>query len=77
MISMDDSPNNQIVEAIDEVLAWSNLFEHNMSIEQFLQNLQVRCTTDKLVEVVELTSHLSIEDNMVFSGKYKIYGTKS
>ena len=71
MISMDDSPNNQIVEAIDEVLAWSNLFEHHMSIEQFLQNLQVRCTTDKLVEVVELTSHLSIEDNMVFSGKYQ------
>ena len=71
MITMEGSPNNQIVEAIDEVLAWSNLFEHHMSIEQFLQNLQVRCTADLLMEVVEQTPHLSIEDNMVFSGKYQ------
>ena len=60
MITMEGSPNNQIVEAIDEVLAWSNLFEQHMSIEQFLQNLQVRCTADLLVEVVEQTPHLSM-----------------
>lgn len=70
MISMYIAPDYQMMEAIDEVLAWSNLFEHHMSVEQFLQNLQVRCSADTLGEIVEHTPHLSIENNIVFSEKY-------
>ena len=67
---MEISPNHRLIEALDEVLAWSNLFEHHMSVEQFLQNLQVKCSVEALVEIVEKTPHLSIEDGMVFSEKY-------
>lgn len=69
-VTMEHAESDEIVEAIDEVLAWSNLFGHHMSFEDVLRNVQVRCTDLVLQQSIERASHLRIEENIVFSEKY-------
>ena len=43
-VRMEGASSEEIVNAIDEVLVWSNLFGHHMSVDDVLRNMQVRCT---------------------------------
>ena len=70
LLTMEATPIEKTSEAIDEVLAWSNLFKHHMRLEDVLRNLRIRSSTQDLLQAIESTSHLSIENNIVFSEKY-------
>ena len=59
-----------IVEAIDEVLAWSSLFGDHMDAESVLRNLQVKGSISSILQAIESSPHLSIEDDVVYSDKH-------
>ena len=59
-----------IVEAIDEVLAWSSLFSDHMDVENVLRNLQVKGSINSILQAIEGSPHLSVENDVVFSDKH-------
>ena len=67
---MNSTVSKEIVEAIDEVLAYSSIFDHHMEIEDVLRNLQIKSSRNNLVSAIETSSHLTVEDGIVFSNKY-------
>ncbi len=67
---MNSTVSKEIVEAIDEVLAYSSIFDHHMEIEDVLRNLQIKSSRNNLVSAIETSSHLTVEDGIVFSDKY-------
>jgi predicted nucleotidyltransferase len=69
-VRMEGASSEEIVNAIDEVLVWSNLFGHHMSVDDVLRNMQVRCTGVELQQIIEQTSYLSTEENIMFSAKH-------
>ena len=67
---MEATLSDETSKAIDEVLAWANLFKHHMRLEDVLRNLRIRCSTQTLLQSIEHSPHLSIEGDVVFSEKY-------
>lgn len=67
---MSSASDTNIVEAIDEVLAWSSLFSDHMDIDSVLRNLQVKSSMSSILQAIEHAPHLSIEDGVVYSEKY-------
>lgn len=67
---MNSTVVQEIVEAIDEVLAYSSIFDHHMEIKDVLRNLQIKSSRNNLVSAIETSSHLTVEDGIVFSDKY-------
>ena len=59
-------------EAIDEVLAWSSIFNHHMKIKDVLRNLRVKSSINTLLQAIEKSPHLSIVNDVVLSEKYTI-----
>jgi hypothetical protein len=62
--------DTNIVEAIDEVLAWSSLFGDHINVEIVLRNLQVKSSVSSILQAIESSPHLSIENYIVYSDKY-------
>ena len=67
---MNSTVVQEIVEAIDEVLAYSSIFDHHMEIDDLLRNLRVKSTRSDLLSAISTSSHLRLEDGIVFSDKY-------
>ena len=59
-----------LVEAIDEVLAWSSLFNDHMDVESVLRNLRVKGSINSIHQAIENTPHLCVEDDVVYSDKH-------
>ena len=67
---MSSVSGTNIVEAIDEVLAWSSLFGDHMNVDAVLRNLQVKSSVSSILQAIESSSHLSIENEIVYTDKY-------
>jgi predicted nucleotidyltransferase len=67
---MNSTHCDEIVEAIDEALAYSSIFHHHMAIDDLLRNLRIKSSNSNLISVIETTSHLIFEDGIVLSSKY-------
>lgn len=67
---MDSTVGQETVGAIDEVLAYSSIFDHHMKIEDLLRNLQLKSTRTDLLSAINSSPHLLLEDGIVFSSKY-------
>ena len=67
---MSSESDTTIVEAIDEVLAWSSLFGDHMDAESVLRNLQVKGSINSILQAIESSPHLSIENDVVYSDKH-------
>jgi len=67
---MSSASDTTIVEAIDEVLAWSSLFGDHMDAESVLRNLQVKGSINSILQAIESSPHLSIENDVVYSDKH-------
>ena len=67
---MNSTVGQEIVEAIDEVLAYSSIFDHHMEIDDLLRNLRVKSTRTNLLSAISTSSHLTLEKGIVFSDKY-------
>lgn len=67
---MSSASDTTIVEAIDEVLAWSSVFGDHMDAESVLRNLQVKGSINSILQSIESTPHLSIENDVVYSDKH-------
>jgi len=59
-----------LVKAIDEVLAWSSLFNDHMDVESVLRNLRVKGSISSIHQAIENTPHLCVEDDVVYSDKH-------
>ena len=70
IVTMASASGENIVEAIDEVLAWSNLFNNHINVECVLRNLRMKGSISSIVDTVERSTHLSIENDVVYSDKY-------
>ena len=70
MFTMGPILSDEIERGVDEVLAYSSIFNHHMNIEDILRNLRVKSSRKDLIEVIEYSSHLSIEDGVVLSKQY-------
>ena len=69
-VPMSSASAEYLVEAIDEVLAWSSLFNDHMDMERVLRNLQVKSSISSIYQAIENTPHLCVEDDVVFSDKH-------
>ena len=67
---MTSTVGDEIVEAIDEVLAYSSIFDHHMEIEDVLRNLQIKSAKKNIISAIEQSSHLVLENGIVFSSKF-------
>ena len=67
---MNSTVGQEIVEAIDEVLAYSSIFDHHMEIDDLLRNLRVKSTPTNLISAISISPHLILEKGIVFSDKY-------
>lgn len=67
---MNSTGLEEIVEAIDEVLAYSSIFHHHMSIDDLLRQIRIKSTKSDLILAIQKTSHLFFEEEIIFSSKY-------
>ena len=67
---MNSTGCKEIVEAIDEVLAYCSIFDHHIEIDDLLRNLRIKSSQSNLISAIETSSHLFLEDGIVFSSKY-------
>jgi predicted nucleotidyltransferase len=67
---MYSKADEKLVEAIDEVLAYSSIFDHHMRINDLLRNLCVKSTRSNLISAISTSPHLILENGIVFSDKY-------
>ncbi|MGY8716104.1 MAG: nucleotidyltransferase domain-containing protein [Candidatus Poseidoniales archaeon] len=67
---MNSTGCEEILEAIDEVLAYSSIFDHHMEIDDLLRNLRIKSSHSNLISVIGASSHLVLEGGIVFSSKY-------
>ena len=59
-------------DAVDEVLAWSSIFNYHPTLEELIENLQVKTKPEQLIEFIEKSSKISISNGVVISEKYPI-----
>lgn len=59
-------------DAVDEVLAWSSIFNYHPTLEELIENLQVKTDPEQLIEFIEKSSKISISNGVVISDKYPI-----
>ena len=67
---MNSTGVQEIVDAIDEVLAYSSIFDHHMEMDDLWRNLRVKSTRTNLLSAINTSSHLILENGIVFSDKY-------
>jgi len=67
---MHFASDTNIVEAIDEVLAWSSLFFDHMDVESVLRNLRVKASISSILQAINKSPHLSVENDVVYSDKH-------
>jgi predicted nucleotidyltransferase len=67
---MNSTGCKEIVEAIDEVLAYCSIFDHHIEIDDLLRNLRIKSSQSNLISAIGTSSHLFLEDGIVFSSKY-------
>ena len=67
---MNSTDSKEIVEAIDEVLAYCSIFDHHIEIDDLLRNLRIKSSQSNLISAIGTSSHLFLEDEIVFSSKY-------
>ena len=59
-------------DAVDEVLAWSSIFNFHPTLEDLIENLQVKTDLEQLIEFIETSPKISISNGVVISDKYPI-----
>lgn len=59
-------------DAVDEVLAWSSIFNFHPTLEDLIENLQVKTEPEQLVEYIETSPKIRITNGVVISEKYPI-----
>ena len=59
-------------DAVDEVLAWSSIFNFHPTLEDLIENLQVKTEPEQLVEFIETSPKIRISNGVVISEKYPI-----
>ena len=69
-VTMNSTGREEIVEAIDEALAYSSIFDHHMEIDDLIRNLRIKSSHSNVISVIEASSHLVLDDGIVFSSKY-------
>ena len=67
---MTKTPADDLCMAIDEVLAWSSMFHHHLSLSDLFRNLQQACSEEELKEAVAQASHLRLEAGAVLSTRH-------
>ena len=70
MLTMNSAGCEEIVEAIDEALAYSSIFNHHMRIDDLFRNLRIKSSHNNLISEIKISSHLVLDDGIVFSSKY-------
>ena len=64
--------NGSLKDAVDEVLAWSSIFNFHPTLEDLVENLQVKTEPEQLIEFIESSPKISISNGVVISDKYPI-----
>lgn len=64
--------NGSLKDAVDEVLAWSSIFNFHPTLEDLIENLQVKTEPEQLIEFIEKSPTISISNGVVISDKYPI-----
>ncbi|MCP2507821.1 MAG: nucleotidyltransferase domain-containing protein [Candidatus Thalassarchaeaceae archaeon] len=67
---MNSTDCKEIVEAIDEVLAYCSIFDQHIQIDDLLRNLRIKSSQSNLISAIGASSHLFLEDEIVFSSNY-------
>lgn len=70
MLLMASHSERDLCAGIDEVLAWSSIFNHHMNIDDLMRNMRINCTVSDLEKEIERTTHLRLEENLVLSDRY-------
>ena len=69
---MDYQFKGGLKDAVDEVLAWSSIFNFHPTLEDLIENLQVKTEPEQLVEFIETSPKIRISNGVVISEKYPI-----
>lgn len=69
---MDYQFKGSLKDAVDEVLAWSSIFNFHPTLEDLIENLQVKTEPEQLVEFIETSPKIRISNGVVISEKYPI-----
>ena len=64
--------NSSLKDAVDEVLAWSSIFNFHPTLEDLIENLQMKTDLEQLIEFIESSPKISISNGVVLSDKYPI-----
>ena len=64
--------NSSLKDAVDEVLAWSSIFNFHPTLEDLIENLQMKTDLEQLIEFIESSPKISISNGVVISDKYPI-----
>ena len=64
--------NSSLKDAVDEVLAWSSIFNFHPTLEDLIENLQMKTDLEQLIEFIESSPKIRISNGVVLSDKYPI-----
>ena len=58
-------PNNSdftLSDAVQEVIAWSSIFNYHPTLDDLIQNLRIKSTEEEISRYIQSTESLKIED---------------
>lgn len=64
--------NGSLKDAIDEVLAWSSIFNFHPTLEDLIENLQLKTEAQQIIYFIEESSEISVTNGVVISDKYPV-----
>ena len=64
--------NSSLKDAVEEVLAWSSIFNFHPTLEDLIENLQMKTDLEQLIEFIESSPKIRISNGVVLSDKYPI-----
>lgn len=66
-------PNNSdftLSDAVQEVIAWSSIFNYHPTLDDLIQNLRIKSTEEEISQYIQSTESIKIEDGVIYSADF-------
>jgi len=67
---MLDNSDFTLSDAIQEVMAWSSIFNYHPTLDELIQNLRVKSTEEEALQYIRSSESLKIEDGVIYSANF-------
>lgn len=67
LIGMSEISEKSVSDAIQEVMAWSSIFDYHPTVDDLVQNLRIPANEELILEHIQNSDTLSLEGDVIYS----------